>query len=127
MTESKELFDFKMRIAQNMVHKIYFSSGVLMGIVIAMLTIILSLTYFISSSSELSRIMTIIMTAKPKLNAVVYLVFLMTFILSIVGMILLMLGIHYNIKDVKTQVSHSKIENNSKHPCAFQSLANFWS
>lgn len=32
-----------------------------------------------------------------------------------------------NTSSLTTQVSHSKIENNSKHPCAFQNLANFWS
>jgi hypothetical protein len=30
-------------------------------------------------------------------------------------------------KCIITQVSHSKIENNSRHLCAFQNLANFWS
>ena len=30
-------------------------------------------------------------------------------------------------KDVPTQVSHSKIESNSRHLCAFQNLVDFWS
>jgi 2-oxoglutarate ferredoxin oxidoreductase subunit alpha len=36
-------------------------------------------------------------------------------------------GIICDTGALETQVSHSKIETTSKHPCAFQNLANFWS